>query len=98
MIFKKRPILTNNSPFLTSMFIVIFCTKPTTLRYFEYCSGLSNWKLQQQLPATSVGSQGKSLASVTYVSDHDFNALTKPPRSGSHPGLHRGPMGDWSGG
>mmetsp|Transcript_75253 Transcript_75253/g.166229 ORF Transcript_75253/g.166229 Transcript_75253/m.166229 type:complete len:1206 (-) Transcript_75253:73-3690(-) len=24
---------------------------------------------------------GKSVASVTYVSDHDFNALTKPPRS-----------------
>ena len=35
---------------------------------------------KQHITSTSQ-CQGKSVASVTYVSDHDFNALTKPPRS-----------------
>ena len=41
---------------------------------------ISFFLFKQHITSTSQ-CQGKSVASVTYVSDHDFNALTKPPRS-----------------
>ena len=43
---------------------------PTMISFFLF---------KQHITSTSQ-CQGKSVASVTYVSDHDFNALTKPPR------------------